>query len=159
MPKNNRESLIYTLMMCFVMVLWMSIYNVSLHNGEVSWTAVKVSWLGMPLAYCCALVLDWFVVSSPAKKIAFHLLPTSASPLKTVVTVSTCMVLPMVFFMSLYGTVETLSHTQEWNQLLLLWGKNSLKNVLMALPFQLLIAGPLVRKIFRRFFPEGTVLA
>lgn len=30
MPTNKRESLIYTFMMCFCMVLWMSIYNVSI---------------------------------------------------------------------------------------------------------------------------------
>jgi hypothetical protein len=29
----------------------------------------------------------------------------------------------------------------------------------MALPFQLLIAGPLVRKVFRNLFPVGTILA
>lgn len=28
MPQNKRESLIYTIMMCLVMVLWMSFYNV-----------------------------------------------------------------------------------------------------------------------------------
>ena len=61
MPKNKRESLIYTLMMCFVMVLWMRIYNVGLHSGEVSLSVLKASWLGMPLAYCCALVLDWSI--------------------------------------------------------------------------------------------------
>ena len=27
MPQNKRESLIYTVMMCFLMVLWMSMYN------------------------------------------------------------------------------------------------------------------------------------
>ena len=27
MPKHKRESLIYTVMMCFVMVLWMSVYK------------------------------------------------------------------------------------------------------------------------------------
>ena len=34
MPKHKRESLIYTVMMCFVMVLWMSVYNVTLHMGQ-----------------------------------------------------------------------------------------------------------------------------
>ncbi len=29
----------------------------------------------------------------------------------------------------------------------------------MALPVQFLIAGPLVRRVFRAAFPEGTVLA
>ena len=34
MPKHKRESLIYTVMMCFVMVLWMSVYNVTLHMNR-----------------------------------------------------------------------------------------------------------------------------
>lgn len=29
MPRHKRESLIYTIMMCFTMVFWMSMYNVS----------------------------------------------------------------------------------------------------------------------------------
>ena len=36
MPKNKRESLIYTVLMCFTMVLWMSIYNVTLHMGALN---------------------------------------------------------------------------------------------------------------------------
>lgn len=34
MPQNKRESLIYTVMMCFVMVLWMNFYNVALQQGR-----------------------------------------------------------------------------------------------------------------------------
>lgn len=30
MPHNKRESFIYTVMMCFTMVLWMSFYNVAI---------------------------------------------------------------------------------------------------------------------------------
>ena len=31
MPRNKRESFIYSVIMCFTMVLWMSMYNVTLH--------------------------------------------------------------------------------------------------------------------------------
>lgn len=37
MPQNKRESLIYTVLMCFCMVLWMSMYNVILHMGGFPW--------------------------------------------------------------------------------------------------------------------------
>ncbi len=33
MPTNKRESLIFTIIMCFCMVLWMSIYNVARVHG------------------------------------------------------------------------------------------------------------------------------
>lgn len=159
MPSNKRESFVYTIMMCFVMVFWMSLYNIFLHSGAFTFEVLKSAWLGLPLGYCCALLLDWFIVSGPAKKIAFKLLPTFASPLRKILTISTCMVLPMVFFMSLYGTLEVLSQTHEWHLLFIIWVTNILKNLVMALPFQILIAGPLVRKVFRRVFPVGTITA
>ena len=46
-----------------------------------------------------------------------------------------------------------------WSQLLMIWLTNIPKNFIMALPFQLIVAGPLVRFIFRSAFPEGKVLA
>ena len=67
MPKHKRESLIYTVMMCFVMVLWMSVYNVTLHMGQFGVETLKEAWLGFPVAYIFAMVFDWFVVSGPAK--------------------------------------------------------------------------------------------
>lgn len=58
MPKHKRESLIYTVMMCFVMVLWMSVYNVTLHMGQFGVETLKEAWLGFPVAYIFAMVFD-----------------------------------------------------------------------------------------------------
>ena len=63
MPQNKRESLIFTIIMCFTMVLWMSMYNVTLHMGGFSMTVLKEGWLGFPFAYIYAMCFDWFVVS------------------------------------------------------------------------------------------------
>ena len=57
MPKHKRESLIYTVMMCFVMVLWMSVYNVTLHMGQFGVETLKEAWLGFPVAYIFAMCL------------------------------------------------------------------------------------------------------
>ena len=133
MPRNKRESLIYTVLMCFTMVLWMSIYNVTLHMGALNLTTIREAWIGFPIAYVFAMCMDWFVVSGPAKGFAFRFLVKPESPvLHKVIAVSCSMMVPMV---------------------------NIPKNFVMALPFQLIIAGPLVRKVFRGAFPEGTVLA
>ena len=48
MPQNKRESLIFTIIMCFTMVLWMSMYNVTLHMGGFSMTVLKEGWLDSP---------------------------------------------------------------------------------------------------------------
>lgn len=160
MPKNKRESLIYTVMMCFLMVLWMSIYNVALHTRGLSFDVFQSAWLGFPLAYMIAMFLDLFIVSGPAKKVAFRFLvkPTSSN-LKKGLAVSFCMVVPMVIFMSLYGGLEVVVKSGNWQALPMIWLTNSPKNFVMALPFQIIIAGPVIRTYFRKLFPEGKVLA
>ena len=101
MPKHKRESLIYTVMMCFVMVLWMSVYNVTLHMGQFGVETLKEAWLGFPVAYIFAMVFDWFVVSGPAKAFAFRfLVKPDSSVLQKAIAVSGCMVIPMVIIMS-----------------------------------------------------------
>ena len=147
MPKNHRESLIYTVLMCFVMVLWMSVYNVAMLQGELSFAVVQQAWLGFPIAYVFAMCCDWFFVSKIAKGFAFRFLvkPGVSSPRKMVIAVSCCM------------AVEASVHTGAWAAIPMIWLTNIPKNFIMALPFQLIIAGPLVRLVFRRAFPEGTV--
>ena len=116
MPQNKRESFIYTVIMCFTMVLWMSIYNVTLHTGTFNAQVIKDA-------------------------------------------VSCSMVVPMVIIMSLYGAIEASIRMGDFSNVLFIWLTNIPKNFVMALPFQLIIAGPLVRKVFRTIFPEGKVLA
>ena len=74
MPQNKRESLIYTVLMCFTMVLWMSVYNVALQHGELSMAVLRNAWLGFPIAYVFAMICDWFLVSGLAKGFAFRFL-------------------------------------------------------------------------------------
>lgn len=160
MPQNKRESLIYTVLMCFCMVLWMSMYNVTLHMGGFSMEVLKEGWLGFPIAYVFAMCCDWFLVSGLAKKFAFtYLVKPEDSVLKKVICISCSMVVPMVIIMSMYGAVEGCVRSGAWSQLLMIWMTNIPKNFIMALPFQLIVAGPLVRFIFRSAFPEGKVLA
>lgn len=158
MPQNKRESLIYSVIMCFVMVLWMSIYNVSLHHGTLNLDTVRAAWMGFPIAYVFAFICDWFLVAGVAKRVAFRWFVKPDSPvLHKVVAISSCMVIPMVILMSLYGALEACVSTGSWAALPLIWLTNIPKNLIMALPFQLLIAGNLVRLVFRRLFPVGAV--
>ena len=80
MSTNKRESLIFTFIMCFAMVFWMSIYNVALHQGALTMGAVTQAWLGFPVAYVFAMCCDWFLVSKLAKALpsAFWSSPRTA---------------------------------------------------------------------------------
>lgn len=161
MPKNNRESLIYTVIMCGLMVFWMALYNVARTMGHVGTDVVAAAWIGFPFAYVFAMLCDWFVASPLAKGFAFRYLvkPGQSSPRTMVLAVSTCMVFPMVVIMSLYGALEGVVHTGDFAGVPMAWLGNIPWNFVMALPWNLLVAGPLSRWIFRAAFPEGTVLA
>jgi hypothetical protein len=43
MPSNKRESFVYTIMMCFVMVFWMSLYNIALQSGTITLEVLKTA--------------------------------------------------------------------------------------------------------------------
>ena len=161
MPTNKRESLIFTFIMCFAMVLWMSIYNVALHQGALTMGAVAQAWLGFPVAYVFAMCADWFVAAPLAKGFAFRFLvtPGKSLPLAMTLAVSSCMVVPMVIIMSLFGAVEVASQAGEFAAIPFMWISNIPTNFIMALPWNLLVAGPVSRFVFRRAFPVGTVLA
>ena len=138
----------------------MSIYNVACHHGALNLEIVKDAWIGFPIAYCFAMCCDWFLVSGLAKGFAFRfLVKPESEPFKKAIAVSCCMVVPMVIIMSFYGGVEACVRSGAWSALPIIWLTNIPKNFIMALPFQLIVAGPLVRKVFRTAFPVGTVLA
>lgn len=122
--------------------------------------SIKAGWLGFPIAYIFAMCCDWFFVSKIAKGFAFkYLVKPDSSVLRKVISVSCCMVVPMVIIMSLYGAVEVSIEMGNSSNLLMIWLTNIPKNFVMALPYQLIIAGPLTRFVFRSAFPEGKVLA
>ena len=159
MPQNKRESIIFTVMMCFVMVLIMSIYNVALHMGEFSINTIKQAWIGFPIAYIFALCCDMLFVSRNAKNFAFkYIVNFESKPLHKILAISGLMVVQMVIIMSFYGALEACVSTGSWNNIIMIWLTNIPKNFIMALPLQLIIAGPLVRTSFRKLFPVGSIL-
>ena len=146
------------------MVLWMSIYNVALQHGAINGEVVAAAWLGFPVAYIFAVCCDRFVASPLAKGFAFKYLvtPGKSSPLAMTLAVSSCMVVPMVIIMSLYGACEGLTHMPggilaNLYSVPAIWMINIPHNFVMALPWNLLVAGPISYFVFRRAFPVGTV--
>ena len=153
MPRNKRESFIYTILMCSFMVFIMTIYNISLIDG-FSWGTVVHAWLGFPLAFSVGFLLDWFVVSFFAKGFAFKIAGQKKDKRVLMLLISTFMVVGMCTFMSLFGAIQFVGIT---NETVPLWCRNIPRNFLMALPLQLIIAGPAIRFAFRQVFPVGSI--
>lgn len=155
MPTTKKESLIFGAMMCFIMVMVMTFYNLSLARG-ISRETLRLAIIGFPLGFLVAFSLEWFLVSPFAKWFSnTYLLKGDEKMLKKILILSTCIVIPMVFFMSLYGAMMSVVQTQAWNQLFQLWMKNIPLNFLLARPLQIFVAGPIVRKSFQMLFAEA----
>ncbi|MEI3551243.1 MAG: DUF2798 domain-containing protein [Acutalibacteraceae bacterium] len=126
----------------------------------LSLEVLQEAWLAFPLAYLVAFLAEKFIVSKFAERFAFRFLvkPTSKS-WKIIISITCCTILPMVIIMSVFGAIESYMATGEWSTIGWQYLMILPRNLAMALPFQLLIAGPLLRFIFRKLFPEGKILA
>ncbi|MGB3161152.1 MAG: DUF2798 domain-containing protein [Carnobacterium sp.] len=140
MPTNKKEGIIFTTLMCFLMVFGMSLYNLLLHNN-FSWTALLV---GLVPGFIVALILDVFIVGVFAKKIAFKLPINKERKVQVILTISCLMVIGMVTLMSLFGILfEGNLSSGLLPAYLTAWKMN----IIAALPLQLLFVGPFSRKM------------
>ncbi|MDH6370429.1 sterol desaturase/sphingolipid hydroxylase (fatty acid hydroxylase superfamily) [Paenibacillus sp. PastF-3] len=149
MGRNKKEALLFTFIMCALMVLGMSIYNVALMEGW-SGTLVKDVIIGYIPAFVIAFILDVFVVGKVAKGIAYKLVKENDPMIKKIMFISFFMVTGMVLFMSFYGAVLHVGFTSE---LPMAYLSAIGKNFMVALPLQILLVGPLTRFIFVKITP------
>lgn len=157
MPTTKKESLYFGLIMCFGMVLVMTIYNLYLNGmfGKITFLEGISDFL---IGFTIALILDLYLVGPFAKKIALRLTANSSKKIYTVLAISTCMVIGMAFFMSIYGLVTTYIHNGFTSNSIIteyftLFGKN----FIMALPLQIVVMGPIVRLLFVKFIQPKAI--
>lgn len=157
MPTTKKESLQFGFIMCFGMVFLMTIYNLC-----ISETITKVSFLEVVynfiIAFVLAYILDLFIVGPSAKKVALYLTAKSDKKIFKILAISICMVLGMAGCMSIYGLVSGYIHNGFYaNSVILDYLSVFSKNVIFALPLQILIMGPLVRYIFTNYIKNNKI--
>ncbi|RJS61165.1 DUF2798 domain-containing protein [Bacillus sp. PK3_68] len=151
MPITRKESLYFGLIMCFGMVLFMTLYNLYLNDafGQISFLGGITDFL---IGFIVALILDLYLVGPLAKKVAYRLTANTTNVLYKVLTISTCMVIGMAFFMSIYGLVTSYFHNGfSSNSVIKEFFSVFFRNFVVALPLQIIIIGPIVRYIFTKY--------
>lgn len=102
MPTNKKEGLIFTTLMCFLMVFGMSFYNLILHHSFSTSSLL----FGIIPGFIVAFILDVFIVGVIAKKIAFNIsFINKRNQISLIIVISCLMVIGMVTFMSVFGLV------------------------------------------------------
>ncbi|MFC3419292.1 DUF2798 domain-containing protein [Salinicoccus hispanicus] len=150
MPTTKKESLVFSMIMCFFLVFIMTIYNEIL-NGNIFTLPFSKQVFSFILAYTIALFLDMVLVAPIAKSIGHKVYSLTAKKIFMILTISFFMVIGMALLMSIFGLIMSMNAGAVGDTSILnLYLSTFLKNFIFALPLQLLIAGPLVRFIFSK---------
>ncbi len=150
MPRNFKEEVVFTAIMAGLMVLVMTGYNVAMAQGISSELPMAIL-KAYPLGLLVAIILDLLIVGPIAKGLAFKYIINDYMKKKTVligITISVLMVLGMVTLMSLFGI--TVEGKLPQGHVLATYGHTWIFNLIVALPLQLLIVGPIAREVLGR---------
>lgn len=149
LPQNRLQNVIFTALMAFVMVYAMICYNISLNVGGMSNFVFLAAFSEMKIMWPIAVVLELLFVGKLAQVLAFRIVtPGKSSQTAIILTISTMSVCLMCPLMSLAATILFKHAGVEF---VAVWLQTTAFNFLMALCWQLFVAGPLVRNVFGFF--------
>jgi hypothetical protein len=107
------------------------------------------------LCFIIAFLVESFIVGPVARKIAFSLPFDKSNKILGVLAMSFFMVIGMVLIMSLYGMISAyLANQLNGASVLSTYLHTIARNFSLALPYQIIILGPLVRYIFGKFIKD-----
>lgn len=146
MPKTKFQNIVFTIIMAVIMVYGMIVYNVALNTGGVTNRTFILALHELYIMAPIAFVLEFFIVEKLATKLAFTFMRPTDRPQFITYAISTMIVCIMCPTMSLIATLLFKEPS------LGAWVQTFGMNMPMALIWQLLFCGPLVRLIFRTLF-------
>ena len=133
----------FTIVMCALMVAGMSVYNAAVLAGGLSPQSLMSAISGFVPGFLVALVGDVFYAGPLSDRVLGMREWRSRTIMKSVFMV--CLMVP---YMSCYGAAMSMMHSAPVAAFPQLWAENVLRNVVMAMPLQLLVVGPTVRYLF-----------
>jgi hypothetical protein len=149
MPKNLKEEIIFTLVMSFVMVYGMIVYNISVTMGGCTNETFLMAFGELKIMWPIAFFLELLVVGKVAPILAFSFMKPTDRPQFITYAISFCICAMMCPIMSciamfLFKEPSLGTYAQTWAM-----------NLPAAYAMQFIIAGPLVRLLFRLVFRRG----
>lgn len=149
MPKNKFQDVVLTAIMATIMVYGMVVYNVALATGGLTVESFLLALYELPIMVPIAFVLEFFAVGKIARRLAFTVMRPTDRPQFITYAISICICCIMCPLMSLVATI-LFKDTKTFAT----WVQTWTMNFPMAICYQMLYCGPLVRLIFRAIFRE-----
>ena len=152
MPKTKLESVFFTAVTAWLMVYGMTLYNLVLATGSFTNASFLLALKEMWLEYILIALAAYFISSPMAKRLAFRVVQPGDRPIAIILTIQVFTVVCQVALASILGVWHGFGFTSQFVPNYLL---TYCRNFLLALPLQLLIAGPIARAVFRGLFRRG----
>ena len=149
MPKTKLQSVCFTAITAWMMVYFMTLYNLVMATGPFAnatfLLALREMWLEFVIIFLCA----YFISSPIAKKLAFKVVCPTDRPIAIILAIQVFTVVCQVALASILGVWHGAGFTSNFvpNYIICYC-----KNFVMALPLQLLLVGPIARKVLRGIF-------
>ena len=134
------------------MVYAMVVYNIAMNMGGLTNQCFLLAFRELPIMVPIAFLVEFFVVGRLVQKIVFrHMIPGQDKPIFISFFISAVTV---AFMCPIMSCIATILFKGVDSNFLSTYVGTCAKNLPMAFFWQMMYAGPLVRFIFRRIFPE-----
>lgn len=150
MPKTKIQGIVYGVIMVILMVYTMVLYNIVMQTKEFTNMTFLIALMEFPLEAFIAFVVESLFVGNLAKKLAFRIVKPNDREIFIILAISIMTVCLMCPIMSLIA--GNIIHFSGWSNFIPKYLSTVVINFPMALGYQLFIAGPLTRFIFRKIF-------
>ena len=154
MPKTRGQKILFSILMSFVMVYGMEVYNNAIINKGLTNALFLLPFSEIVLLMIAVIVLERFIGGPLARKMAFKLVnPAKDRPIAVIIAIqimTVCMMCPMMSF------IATLVFKGGFStQIFAKWVQTVAVNFPMAFCWQIFVAGPLVRTIVSKMFRKN----
>lgn len=148
MPKTTLQKIIFSILMSFIMVYGMEVYNGAIKNKGMTNSLFLIPFGELLMLMAIVIVSETFIGGPLARKLALRLVdPQKDRPIIVILVIQTmtvCMMCPIMSFIAAIifkGGFNT--------QILAKWVQTVAINFPMAFCWQIIIAGPSVRFVVR----------
>lgn len=155
MPKTKFQSTIFTLMMVFFMVYFMTVYTKTLGEGGLSYGVFAAALKEMWIEYLIVFVLIFFLITRTALKLAGKIIdPGKNSPIILTIAIQSFTVILIVPMITLCATFLHNGMTDSW---FIQWITTAALCFPAAYCLQIFFVGPFVRFLFRTIFSKQLI--
>ncbi len=148
MPQTKKQQILFGLIMAPLMVYGMIVYNIAIEFGGLTNEVFVISFYELIIMAPIAFLLEGLFTSKLAFKMAFRVVKPTDREIFKIFAIQIAIVLVMCPIMSMIATLLFADFT---NGLIAVWLQKYVINLPFALGWQLIICGPIVRAIFRKF--------